>query len=66
MPLCYCWPGGKVVRAGAEAVSKNGRFVLDLEKLPAPGRYSVMTALYVGGNSVDPEIKVFEHRVAGN
>jgi hypothetical protein len=38
---------------------------VDLKELTAPGRYNVMTALYVGGNSVNPEIKVFEHRVAG-
>jgi hypothetical protein len=58
-------PDGKVVRTGAEPFDKSGRFVLDLKELPAPGRYSVLTALYVGGNSVNPEIKVFEHRVAG-
>ena len=58
-------PDGKVVRTGAETLNKSGRFVLDLGKLPAPGRYNVMTALYVGGNSMNPEINVFEHRVAG-
>ena len=57
-------PDGKVVRTGSETLNKSGRFVLDLEKLRAPGRYHVMTALYVGGNSVNPEIRVFEHRVA--
>jgi hypothetical protein len=54
-----------VVRTGAEPFDKSGRFVLDFGKLPAPGRYHMMTALYVGGNSVNPEIKVFEHRAAG-
>ncbi|MGH8648198.1 MAG: hypothetical protein ACREUP_02665, partial [Burkholderiales bacterium] len=58
-------PDGRVVRAGAEPPNKSGRFVVDLGKLAAPGRYRVMTALYLGGNSVNPEIKVFEHRVAG-
>ncbi len=58
-------PDGRVVRTGAELFDKSGRFVLDLKELPAPGRYNVMTALYVGGNSVNPEIKVFEHRIAG-
>jgi len=57
-------PDGRVVRTGAETLNKSGRFVLELGKLPAPGRYHVMSALYVGGNSVNPEIKVFEHRVA--
>lgn len=57
-------PDGKVVRTGAEPFDRSGRFVLDLKALSAPGRYTVMTALYVGGNSVNPEIKIFEHRVA--
>jgi hypothetical protein len=58
-------PDGRVVRTGALPFDKSGRFVLELGKLPAPGRYHVLSALYVGGNSVNPEIKVFEHRVAG-
>lgn len=58
-------PDGRVIRTGAETQNKSGRFVLELGKLPAPGRYHVMSALYVGGNSVNPEIRVFEHRVAG-
>ncbi|HSF22281.1 MAG TPA: hypothetical protein VLA81_09575 [Burkholderiales bacterium] len=58
-------PGGKVVRAGAETLNKNGRFVVDFGKLTVPGRYQVMTSLVLGGNSVNPEIKVFEHRVGG-
>jgi hypothetical protein len=58
-------PDGMVVRTGAESFDKNGRFVLDLKGLVRPGLYSVMTALYIRGNSVNPEIKVFEHRVAG-
>jgi hypothetical protein len=58
-------PDGRVVRTGAEPFDKSGRLVLDLKELSQPGRYSVLTALYVSGNSVNPEIKVFEHRVAG-
>jgi len=58
-------PDGRVVRTGAEALNKSGRFVVDLAKLAAPGRYQVMAALYLGGNSVNPEIRMFEHRVTG-
>jgi hypothetical protein len=58
-------PDGRVARAGAESLNKNGRFVVDLGKLAGPGRYQVMTALVLGGNSVNPEIKIFEHRGAG-
>jgi len=58
-------PDGRVIRTGAETLNKSGRFVLELGKLPAPGRYHIMSALYVGGNSVNPEITVYEHRVTG-
>lgn len=58
-------PDGMVVRTGTEPFDKSGRFVLNLKGLTRPGLYSVMTALYIGGNSVNPEIKVFEYRVAG-
>jgi hypothetical protein len=58
-------PDGRVVRAGVEALNKAGRFVVDLGKLAAPGRYQVITALVLGGNSVNPEVRVFEHRAAG-
>jgi hypothetical protein len=56
---------GRVVRAGAEALNKSGRFIVDLGKLTGPGRYQVVTALVLGGNSVNPEIRVFEHRGGG-
>jgi hypothetical protein len=58
-------PSGNVVRAGTAYFAKSGRFVLDLKDLAAPGLYSVAAALYVGGNSVNPEVKIIEHRVAG-
>jgi hypothetical protein len=58
-------PDGRVVRTGALSPDKSGRFVVDLGKLRGPGTYQVVTAIYVAGNSVNPEIKVFEHRVAG-
>jgi hypothetical protein len=51
-----------VVRAGTAYSAKNGRFVLDLKDLAAPGMYSVVAALYVGGNSVNPDVKIIEHR----
>lgn len=58
-------PDGRVVRTGALSLDKSGRFVVDLGKLRGPGTYQVVTAVYVAGNSVNPEIKVFEHRVKG-
>ena len=67
-PVCryvIVGPGGDVVRAGSGLFGSDGRFVLDLKALVAPGLYTVVAALYVGGNSVNPEVRVIEHRVAG-
>jgi hypothetical protein len=56
-------PGGNVVRAGTAAFRKDGRFVVDLKNLGGPGLYTVAAALFIGGNTLNPEIKVVEHRV---
>lgn len=57
-------PSGKVVRAGGGSVGGDGRYRVSLAGLPGRGAYKIMIALYVGGNSVNPEVKVFEHRVS--
>ena len=56
-------PGGNVIRAGRAAFRKDGRFVVDLKNLGGPGLYTVAAALFIGGNDLNPEIKVIEHRV---
>ena len=56
-------PGGNVVRAGTAAFRKDGRFVVELKNLGGPGLYTVAAALFIGGNALNPEIKVIEHRV---
>jgi hypothetical protein len=57
-------PSGKVVRAGGGSVGGDGRYRVSLAGLPGQGAYKIMIALYVGGNSVNPEVKVVEHRVS--
>jgi len=66
-PQCHYMvvaPSGNVVRVGTGLFGKSGEFVLDLKDLKGPGMYTVLTALYIGGNSVNPEVRSFEHRVA--
>ena len=58
-------PNGKMLRAGGGSVGSDGRFTLPLRELRHPGAYKIMIALYVGGNSVNPEVRVVEHRVDG-
>lgn len=57
-------PNGKLARAGSAGFAGAGRFALSLEGLRAPGVYTIMIAVYLGGNSMNPEVKVVEHRVA--
>jgi hypothetical protein len=67
-PQCHYMivgPSGNVVRAGTGLFGKDGEFMLDLKDLRGPGMYTVLAALYIGGNSVNPEVKSIEHRVAG-
>jgi len=59
-------PGGNVVRAGLAVFRKDGKFVVDLKDLTAPGLYTVAAALIIGGNAMNPEVRIIEHRVAAS
>lgn len=54
-------PDGKVVRAGIAGAGSGGAFVIGLDGL-APALYKVALALYVQGNAVNVEPKIFEYR----
>ena len=56
-------PDASVVRAGTATIGRDGRFVVDLKGFTRPGLYTVAVALFLGGNDVNPEIKLVEHRV---
>ena len=55
-------PNGNVL-AGNANPGGDGRYTVPLEQLRVPGIYKIMLALYVGGNSMNPEVKLVEHRV---
>lgn len=57
-------PNGDVARAGVGSFGSDGRLALPLRDLRGPGAYTILIALYLGGNSVNPEVKMIEHRVA--
>ena len=58
-------PNGNVLRAGGASVEGDARYTVPLGQLRDPGVYKIMIALYVGGNSVNPEVKLVERRVSG-
>jgi len=43
---------------------RNRVFVVDLASLRAPGLYTIAAALFIGGNAMNPEVKLIKHRVA--
>jgi len=56
-------PGGEVVGAGTATSTKDARFIIDLKRLGRARRYTVAVAVLVGRNTMNPEIKLVEHRV---
>ena len=65
-PVCryvIIGPGGDAVRTGSVTAGKDARFAVDLKHLTEPGLYTVAVAMLVGGNSVNPEIKIIVQRV---
>ena len=65
IPVCRfvaLGPDGEVARAGASRDVQGGRLIVPLQGLPKPGPYSVLLALYVGDNAVNPEIATVVYR----
>ncbi len=54
---------GEVVRSGLAPLGDDGTFTVDLQgQLPA-GLYTISTALFLNGNSMDPDIRAIPYRV---
>ncbi|HKE42068.1 MAG TPA: hypothetical protein VKG21_19730 [Casimicrobiaceae bacterium] len=67
LPICryvIVGPTGSVVRAGTAMLRRNRVFVVDLAPLRASGLYTIAAALFIGGNAMNPEVKLIKHRVA--
>jgi hypothetical protein len=52
---------GEVARAGVAPFVAEARFAVDLGGLPS-GAYTVAIALSLGGNELDPEVKLIQYR----
>lgn len=57
---------GQISRAGTAEFHNPGVFTADLRGKLNPGSYSVIVALYLGGNYMNPEVKTISYRVDGN
>ncbi len=58
-------PSGDVVEAGTARYGDPGVFTVEFNAKLKPGLYSIITALYLGGNYVNPEVEMVQHRVGG-
>jgi len=54
---------GAVVGAGKMRWEEDGRFVVDLPERMSPGRYTVLLAIYLDGNSLTPSAKALRFQV---
>lgn len=66
LPVCryvVVGPDGEVVLAGTAPHAGAGVFAVDLKGRLKPGPYTVLVALYLGDNHVNPEIRVLTHRI---
>src|SRR5262249_841841 len=67
IPLCryvVLSPAGSVVRAGTAAYAGHGLFRVALPEGLAPGPYTVLMALYLNENYVNPEIRMVPYRTS--
>jgi hypothetical protein len=56
-------PGDEISAAGTSAELDGDRIVIDLKGKLAPGAYRVLVMLALGGNVVNPEVKIIPYRV---
>ena len=56
-------PDGTVATAGVSDERQGNRFIVDLKGRLKPGTYTVLVALALGDNEVDPEIATTQYRV---
>jgi hypothetical protein len=57
---------GRVLLTGLGHRQEDNTFAIDLKDKLAPGVYSIITALYVNGNTINPDIKQIRYRVPGS
>lgn len=57
---------GKAVLSGRGRLQDDATFAVNLEGRLMPGRYTVMIALYLNGNTMNPDIRRISYRVRNN
>jgi hypothetical protein len=56
-------PQGDVLQAGTAPYSGDGIFAIELQGKVPPGRYTVLTTIYVNDNYIEPDVRLVSHEV---
>jgi hypothetical protein len=56
-------PQGEVLIVGTAPYAGDGIFTIELQGKVPPGRYSVLTAIYVNDNAVEPDVRMVSYEV---
>mgnify|MGYP001617999034 FL=1 len=56
---------GAVLTVGTAPYGKDGVFGVDLKGKLKPGLYTILVALSLGGNDVNPDVKTVPYRAEG-
>lgn len=59
-------PDGSVVQAGTAKMASDGRFVAELPKSLARGRYTFVVAIYLDGNSINPTARMLSFEASAS
>ncbi len=57
-------PQGEVVKVGTAPYAGDGNFTIELQGKVPPGRYTVLTTIYVNDNYIEPDVRLVSYEVA--
>jgi hypothetical protein len=57
-------PQGEVLKAGNASYAGDGIFTIELQGKVPPGRYTVLTTLYLNDNYIEPDVRMISYEVA--
>lgn len=55
---------GEVLKAGTASYAGDGIFTIELQGKVPPGRYTVLTTLYLNDNYIEPDVRMVSYEVA--
>jgi hypothetical protein len=56
-------PQAEVLKVGTAPYAGDGIFTIELQGKVPPGRYTVLTTIYVNDNSIEPDVRMVSYEV---